>query len=69
MGTFGLEVLSESAVSFSCDCDRERFAQHIRSLAEREPDVLDQPRIDVQCSFCGAAYEFDPDELREPTVH
>ena len=69
LGEFPYETLHEAPLTLSCDCDRERFRDHIRTLAQTQPDVV-EPFDDtlVQCSFCGAEYVFEPAEL-SPTVN
>jgi len=58
------EPLHEAPLVLSCDCDRERFRSHILSLSEQEPDLVDETEDTlIECSFCGAEYEFAPDEL------
>ncbi len=70
LGGFGPESLHQSELALKCDCERERFEHHIRALVEREPDILDGDEdIEVECSFCGARYDFRTDEFRPPSIH
>ena len=64
LGELGPEPLHEAPLALSCDCDRDRFGAHIRALAETQPDVLDEnDDTRVECSFCGARYVFEREEL------
>jgi len=63
------QTLHEAPLTLSCDCDRARFRDHIRSLAEQEPALVDESEDTcVECSFCGATYVFSASELM-PTVN
>jgi molecular chaperone Hsp33 len=69
LGELPYETLHEAPLTLSCDCDRERFRDHIRTLARTQPDVVEAFEVTrVQCSFCGADYVFEPVELA-PTVN
>ena len=63
LGELEPEELHVAPLILSCDCDRERFGSHIRSLAETEPDLVADKETHVQCSFCGAEYAFAATEL------
>ena len=64
LGEVEPRALHEAPLVLSCDCDRERFRDHIRSLTEQEPDLIDESvETRVECSFCGAEYIFTAGEL------
>jgi molecular chaperone Hsp33 len=46
---------------FACTCSRERVANMIRSLGQKEAQSILEERgeIDVACDFCGQQYRFD----------
>jgi molecular chaperone Hsp33 len=69
LGELERESLEERHLLLTCDCDRDRFRQHLRLLLQQEQDLLedDEPSLSVQCSFCGESYEFHADELQ--TLH
>ena len=69
LGELPYETLHEAPLTLTCDCDRERFRDHIRTLARTQPDVVEPFEVTrVRCSFCGAEYIFEPAE-RSPTVN
>jgi molecular chaperone Hsp33 len=49
------------APRFQCTCSRDKVAQTIRSLGQSEAEraIEEQNGINVNCDFCGQAYEFD----------
>lgn len=59
-------VLSREAVEYRCYCSRERVAEALRSVGPEALAELAESSepTEVRCQFCGAAYEFSPDELR-----
>ena len=64
----GLEpnLLDEAAISYRCDCSRERTEKVLISLgkAELEKMAADGEDITVTCHFCHQQYRFTPDALR-----
>jgi molecular chaperone Hsp33 len=46
---------------FACTCSRDRVANMIRSLGQKEAQSILEERgeIDVACDFCGQQYRFD----------
>lgn len=52
---------------FNCSCSRERVANMLANLGEKEVQsiVLEQGHVEVHCDFCGAGYEFDPVDIDE----
>jgi len=66
-GDLGLGELSHATPRFHCSCDRGRAARALRLL---EPDELREliasgQGQEVECQFCGEAYQLGPDELLE----
>lgn len=62
-----VELLQEDAVSFHCNCSRERTEQALISLGEAElrDIVAEQGRIQVSCQFCHQEYAFDPIDVEQ----
>lgn len=60
------EILSDSPVSYKCDCSRERIEEVLISLGEKELNELiaENKDTEVKCQFCGKAYNFSVDELK-----
>ena len=65
LGDLERQQLEERHLLLACDCDRDRFQQHLRALMLQEPELLEEgeDRLTVQCSFCGEDYAFTADEL------
>ncbi len=63
----GAEILSDTPVSFRCDCGRERISRVLISLGKKELQGLISENRDaeVKCQFCGKAYNFSVEELKE----
>jgi len=67
LGDFGMRIEEKMAVSFRCDCSRERL-RHVLStlqLSDLEEMINDNSSIDVACNFCGRNYRFEPEELKK----
>lgn len=52
---------------FACTCSRERVAQMLRGLGQKEVDsiVEEQSQVDIGCEFCGQHYYFDAVDVAE----
>ncbi len=61
----GCEILSETPVSYRCDCSRERIEEVLLSLGEKELRSLiaEGKETEVKCHFCNKAYKFSVEEL------
>lgn len=59
------EVIEERALRYRCRCSRERFLQQLVLLPADDREYLrgDGDTIDANCHFCGAQYQYTPDEL------
>lgn len=60
-------IVGDDAPRFACTCSRERVAQMLRGLGQKEVDeiVAEQGRVDIGCDFCGAGYVFDAVDVGE----
>ena len=65
LGNIQHQQLEERHLLLACDCDRDRFRQHLRTLMMQEGNLFDEgeDELSVQCSFCGEDYAFGSDEL------
>jgi len=56
-----VRLYETSPVVFRCRCSRERVADNLRSLGEKEvQDIIEeQGSISINCGFCQQQYEFD----------
>ncbi|MGB0732629.1 MAG: Hsp33 family molecular chaperone HslO [Pontibacterium sp.] len=53
------------AVSFNCDCSRERSLNSLKLLSKDELDEMlqEQSRIEMACQFCNEHYAFDQADI------
>lgn len=65
LGAENVEILSKMAVSFSCNCSRERFSNAIIGLGTKEiQDMIDEDgRAEASCHFCLESYVYSKEEL------
>ena len=63
---FEVEVLSESNVSYKCNCSRERFLGALSSLKEEElTEIIEEiGEANTVCQFCESEYKFTKSELK-----
>ena len=56
-----IRLYEPSPVTFRCSCSRDRFANNLRNLGEKEiQDIIkEQGSISVNCGFCQQQYDFD----------
>jgi len=54
-------------VHFQCPCSRERVGNMLLMLGQDEVNsILDeQGKVQTECDFCGASYEFDPVDCKQ----
>ncbi|MEE2664453.1 MAG: Hsp33 family molecular chaperone HslO [Myxococcota bacterium] len=64
-GSIGLGERSRAVPRFHCPCDRARAARALRMLESDELRELiaSGQGQEVECQFCGRAYQLEPDEL------
>ncbi|MCR4589889.1 MAG: Hsp33 family molecular chaperone HslO [Lachnospiraceae bacterium] len=60
------EILSQTPVSFRCNCGTEKIEKVLISLGKEELESLiaENKETEVKCQFCGKAYKFSVDELK-----
>lgn len=61
------EILDTIPTAYHCDCHRERVARAIISIGKKDiGEMIEEGKpIEVTCQFCGKAYNFDVEELKE----
>ncbi len=61
-----VRLFDPSPVRFQCSCSREKIINTLRQLGEQEMNdiIAERGKIDVDCEFCGARYEFDSVDVR-----
>lgn len=62
---FEVEVLYEQAVSYRCDCSRDRVERALMSMGRQELRSLieEKGEAEVTCHFCDKIYRFDRAQL------
>jgi len=61
-----VRLFDPEAVSFRCNCSRERIEAMLRGMGkeELEASIREQGGMDVGCEFCNRRYRFDAVDLR-----
>ena len=64
---FEVEVLSESAAEYRCNCSLERSRQVVKSLSVEELEKLadEMPEVEVNCHFCNSKYVFSKSDIEK----
>ncbi len=64
---YDIEVTDDIPVRFSCNCDKERVERVLISIGKDEIDdmIAEGKDVELKCRFCGKAYEFSVEELKE----
>ncbi|MGT2784659.1 Hsp33 family molecular chaperone HslO [Streptococcus merionis] len=59
--------LSESPLSFNCDCSYDRFFTALASLPKADLEAMrdEDKGAEIVCQFCQTAYTFTPEDLEE----
>lgn len=63
---FEVELLSESPVSFFCDCSKERYGSFLKNLGPDEiKKMMDSGTLpaEIRCHNCASVYKFTQEEL------
>lgn len=59
-------IIGRRPLSFACSCSRERVEDTFRSLGAEEILAAAKDGLtEVHCDFCGKAYRFDDEQVRE----
>ncbi|MCL2677325.1 MAG: Hsp33 family molecular chaperone HslO [Streptococcaceae bacterium] len=64
-GNMEYKILDQSPLSFECDCSKDRFAQGITGLGNKEITTMieEDHGAEIICQFCNKKYEFTEKEL------
>lgn len=67
-GPDGLKVLDTVALSYRCDCSRNKFLRPLLSIGKEElkPLLEEEKEIEVRCHFCNQTYYYNAAELKLP---
>lgn len=61
------DILDETPIAYTCNCSRERYAQILAALNQKDLQSLidEQQPVETVCNFCGNRYVFSLDELKQ----
>jgi molecular chaperone Hsp33 len=63
------ETVEIRPLRYRCRCSRQRILRQLVLLSAEDRDyVREEPVIKVDCHFCGAHYEYKPEELEPPLL-
>ena len=67
LGGLGLEIMEQTPVQFTCNCDKQRVEKALISIGRKELEEMieDGKSIEVNCHFCNKHYEFTVEDLSE----
>ncbi|MDK2964503.1 MULTISPECIES: Hsp33 family molecular chaperone HslO [Lacrimispora] len=67
LGGLGLEILEQTPVKFTCNCDKTRVEKALISIGRTElEDMIEEGKsIEVNCHFCNKNYEFTVEDLKD----
>ena len=64
-GFSDVHVLSETKLSFRCQCSRARTEEILSTLRDEDlAQLMEDGQAEVCCDFCGEKYHFTKEELR-----
>ncbi len=71
LGQLDREDHGERRLVYRCTCERDRFRAHLTGLSTPDREHLLEVQgdrasadLEIECSFCGERYVFQPEELR-----
>jgi molecular chaperone Hsp33 len=60
-----VDIMDRHPVSFHCSCSREGVEHMLTGLPDKEfASMLEDPRTEVKCQYCGRTYLFSQDEMK-----
>ncbi|MDW2798929.1 Hsp33 family molecular chaperone HslO [Clostridium boliviensis] len=67
LGGLGLEIMEQTPVKFTCNCDKTRVEKALISIGRTElEDMIEEGKsIEVNCHFCNKNYEFKVEDLKD----
>ncbi|WP_349673504.1 Hsp33 family molecular chaperone HslO [Lacrimispora sp.] len=67
LGGLGLEIMEQTPVQFTCNCDKHRVEKALISIGRKELEEMieDGKSIEVNCHFCNKHYEFTVEDLSD----
>lgn len=67
LGGLGLDILEQTPVKFTCNCDKARVEKALVSIGRKElEEMIEEGKsIEVNCHFCNKNYEFTVEDLKD----
>lgn len=67
LGGLGLEIMEQTPIKFTCNCDKTRVEKALISIGRTElEDMIEEGKsIEVNCHFCNKNYEFTVEDLKD----
>ncbi|NNJ30161.1 Hsp33 family molecular chaperone HslO [Lacrimispora defluvii] len=67
LGGLGLEIMEQTPVQFTCNCNKQRVEKALISIGRKELEEMieDGKSIEVNCHFCNKHYEFTVEDLSD----
>lgn len=67
MTGFETKILNKREIGFECDCSKEKVADALVSLGEKELSAIieEDKQAEIKCHFCNSMYEFDESDLNK----
>lgn len=65
-GEENIDILQNMPVAFTCDCSKEKFADKIRGIGNKEIQAMidEDHGAKVICNFCESEYQYSEDDLK-----
>ena len=62
-----LQIMAKIPVQFKCNCNKDRVERALISIGEKDlQSLIDEGKdVDMNCHYCGQAYHFTIDEVKE----
>lgn len=66
LGAENVHFLDQEAVSFHCDCSKEKFGQALQNIGgdALQEMITEDHGAETVCHFCNAKYQFSEEELK-----
>nr|WP_314459993.1 Hsp33 family molecular chaperone HslO [uncultured Clostridium sp.] len=67
LGGLGLDIMEQTPVKFTCNCDKARVEKALVSIGRKElEEMIEEGKsIEVNCHFCNTNYEFTVEDLKD----
>ena len=64
----GVRVFRDRSLAAVCSCSRENVSNMLKTFSKDDRDhMIENGKITVTCEFCSSTYQFEPNEIADPT--